>query len=141
MAALSKDLEQNYLGLAKTPALIIVDMINGFTGKGLTTQEQEAKALTTKLLNWRKEKAVIHTGKLMQFAPEDGVYSFFRYNEKETVMIIFNKNDKETAVSMDKYNEMIGDKSNAFDVLNDRRFSLESILRIPPKTALILEIN
>ena len=31
MAALSKDLEQNYLGLAKTPALIIVDMINGFT--------------------------------------------------------------------------------------------------------------
>jgi len=92
-------------------------------------------------LNWRKEKAVIHTGKLMQFAPEDGVYSFFRYNEKETVMIIFNKNDKETAVSMDKYNEMIGDKSNAFDVLNDRRFSLESILRIPPKTALILEIN
>ena len=117
------------------------DMINGFTGKGLTTQEQEAKALTTKLLNWRKEKVVIHTGKLMQFAPEDGVYSFFRYNEKETVMIIFNKNDKETAVSMDKYNEMIGDKSNAFDVLNDRRFSLESILRIPPKTALILEIN
>ena len=117
------------------------DMINGFTGKGLTTQEQEAKALTTKLLNWRKEKAVIHTGKLMQFAPEDGVYSFFRYNEKETVMIIFNKNDKETAVSMDKYNEMIGDKSNAFDVLNDRRFSLESTLRIPPKTALILEIN
>jgi glycosidase len=117
------------------------DMINGFTGQGLTTQEQDAKALTTKLLNWRKEKAVIHTGKLMQFAPEDGVYSFFRYNEKETVMIIFNKNDKETAVSMDKYNEMIGDKSNAFDVLNDRRFSLESILRIPPKTALILEIN
>lgn len=117
------------------------DMINGFTGKGLTTQEQEAKALTTKLLNWRKEKAVIHTGKLMQFAPEDGVYSFFRYNEKETVMIIFNKNDKETAVSMDKYNEMIGDKRNAFDVLNDRRFSLESTLRIPPKTALILEIN
>ena len=117
------------------------DMINGFTGKGLTTQEQDAKALTTKLLNWRKEKAVIHTGKLMQFAPEDGVYSFFRYNEKETVMIIFNKNDKETAVSMDKYNEMIGDKRNAFDVLNDRRFSLESILRIPPKTALILEIN
>lgn len=117
------------------------DMINGFTGKGLTTQEQEAQALTTKLLNWRKEKAVIHTGKLMQFAPEDGVYSFFRYNEKETVMIIFNKNDKETAVSMDKYNEMIGDKSNAFDVLNDRIFSLESTLRISPKTALILEIN
>ena len=31
MAALSNDLEQNYLGLTKNPALIIVDMINGFT--------------------------------------------------------------------------------------------------------------
>jgi glycosidase len=117
------------------------DTINGFTGKGLTSQEREAKALTAKLLNWRKEKSVIHTGKLMQFAPEDGTYSFFRYNEKETVMVIFNKNDKETSVSLDKYNEMIGDKSNAFDVLNELKFPLEKTLRISPKTALILEIN
>lgn len=117
------------------------DTINGFTGKGLTSQEREAKALTAKLLNWRKEKSVIHTGKLMQFAPEDGTYSFFRYNEKETVMVIFNKNDNETSVSLDKYNEMIGDKSNAFDVLNELKFPLEKTLRIPPKTALILEIN
>ncbi|MDB2702303.1 glycoside hydrolase family 13 protein [Flavobacteriaceae bacterium] len=117
------------------------DAINGFTGKGLTSQEQEAKALTTKLLNWRKEKSVIHSGKLMQFAPEDGVYSFFRYDDEDTVMVIFNKNDKEVKLSTSKYIEIIGDKKAVFDVINDKRFSLESTLRIPAKSALILEIN
>ena len=117
------------------------DAINGFTGKGLTPQEQEAKALTTKLLNWRKDKSVIHSGKLMQFAPEDGVYSFFRYNDEDTVMVIFNKNDKEINVSTAKYIEIIGDKKAVFDVINDKRFSLKSTLRIPAKSALILEIN
>ena len=117
------------------------DAINGFTGKGLTPQEQEAKALTTKLLNWRKEKSVIHSGKLMQFAPEDGVYSFFRYDDEDTVMVIFNKNDKEVKLSTSKYIEIIGDKKAVFDVINDKRFSLESTLRIPAKSALILEIN
>ena len=71
----------------------------------------------------------------------DGTYSFFRYNEKETVIVIFNKNDNEISISLDKYNEMIGDKSNAFDVLNELKFPLEKTLRISPKTALILEIN
>ncbi|MDC0643780.1 glycoside hydrolase family 13 protein [Flavobacteriaceae bacterium] len=117
------------------------DAINGFTGKGLTPQEQEAKALTTKLLNWRKEKSVIHSGKLMQFAPEDGVYSFFRYDDEDTVMVIFNKNDKEVKLSTSKYIEIFGDKKAVFDVINDKRFSLESTLRIPAKSALILEIN
>jgi len=117
------------------------DAINGFTGKGLTPQEQEAKALTTKLLNWRKDKSVIHSGKLMQFAPEDGVYSFFRYDDEDTVMVIFNKNDKEVKLSTSKYIEIIGDKKAVFDVINDKRFSLESTLRIPAKSALILEIN
>ena len=117
------------------------DAINGFTGKGLTPQEQEAKALTTKLLNWRKDKSVIHSGKLMQFAPEDGVYSFFRYDDEDTVMVIFNKNDKEINVSTAKYIEIIGDKKAVFDVINDKRFSLKSTLRIPAKSALILEIN
>ncbi len=117
------------------------DAINGFTGKGLTPQEQEAKALTTKLLNWRKDKSVIHSGKLMQFAPEDGVYSFFRYDDEDTVMVIFNKNDKEIKVSTAKYIEIIGDKKAVFDVINDKRFSLKSTLRIPAKSALILEIN
>ncbi len=117
------------------------DAINGFTGKGLSSKALQAKALTTKLLNWRKGKSVIHKGKLMQFAPENGVYSFFRYNDEDTVMVIFNKNEEETIVPTAKYNEIIGTKTKVFDLLNDRVFALESTLKIPPKTALILELE
>jgi hypothetical protein len=31
----------------------------------------------------------------MHFVPEDGIYSFFRYNENEAVMVVLNKNSEE----------------------------------------------
>ena len=45
------------------------------------------------LLNWRKDKEVIHTGKLKHYIPDDGLYVYFRYNDKESVMVILNSND------------------------------------------------
>ena len=53
-------------------------------------------SFTKKLLNWRKEKDVIHTGKLKQFIPENNLYVYFRYNDKESVMVVLNNSDKET---------------------------------------------
>ena len=64
------------------------------------------KNFTSKLLNWRKNSAVIHSGKLIQFAPENGIYSYFRYNEEETVMVIFNKNKEAIKHDLSKYKEM-----------------------------------
>ncbi len=56
------------------------DKVNAFTGKGLLKKEIEVQNFFKKLLNWRKGNPVIHTGKLTHFAPENGVYVFFRYN-------------------------------------------------------------
>lgn len=64
------------------------DSVNGFTGEGLSPTELEMKNFTSTLLNWRKECEVIHGGKLMQFAPEAGVYSYFRYNDTKIVMVL-----------------------------------------------------
>ena len=51
------------------------------------------------LVNWRKFKEVIHSGKLKHFIPNDGVYVYFRYNDKETVMVAINNDDKESKKS------------------------------------------
>jgi hypothetical protein len=48
------------------------------------------------LFNWRKSKSVIHKGKTTNYAPENNVYVYFRYNEAESVMIVINNsNEKE----------------------------------------------
>lgn len=57
------------------------DKRNAFTGTGLTREEQDMHQFTKRLLNWRKNAEVIHTGKLTHYAPMKGVYVYFRDNE------------------------------------------------------------
>ncbi|MCK7537386.1 MAG: cyclomaltodextrinase C-terminal domain-containing protein [Marinilabiliales bacterium] len=60
---------------------------------GLSEEEKEALEFTRLILNWRKDKEVIHTGKLKHYIPQDGVYVYFRYNCGESVMVILNNNE------------------------------------------------
>jgi len=65
--------------------------------------EDEAFDYLSNLLNWRKNKEVIHSGKLKHFIPENGVYVYFRYNDDESVMVILNNSDKEQAFKTERF--------------------------------------
>ena len=41
----------------------------------------------------------------MQYLPDDGVYVYFRYDEKQTVMVAMNTAKKEMKINPAKYNE------------------------------------
>lgn len=116
------------------------DPINGFSSKGLNAAAIEMKDFTSKLLNWRKKSTVIHKGKLMQFAPENGIYTYFRYNDKETVMVIFNKNTESIEHDLSKYNERIQSFSNATDILHNQNIKLHQKIKLAGKTAMILKL-
>jgi glycosidase len=65
------------------------DSRNAFTGQNLTGTEKDAYTFTNKLLNWRKEKEVIHSGKLKQFIPENNLYVLTSFKiAPKTAMII-----------------------------------------------------
>ena len=66
---------------------------NAFTGDGLSYKEQQTQLFFKEILNWRKDNEVIHNGKLIQFAPKDEIYSFFRILDDKMVWVIFNRND------------------------------------------------
>ena len=95
------------------------------------------KNFTSKLLNWRKKSPVIHSGKLIQFAPENGIYSYFRYNEEETVMVIFNKNKETVQHDLSKYAERIGSFTQAINILENETVSLHGKLTLAGKSAMI----
>jgi len=117
------------------------DAINGFTGEGLTTQEKDMQDFFMHLLNWRKENTVIHTGKLTHFAPKNGVYVYFRHNMEKTVMIILNKNTDDTLLKLSRFGELIKSKKTGTDVLSRKEFDLQGNIKLPPKAALVLELN
>lgn len=117
------------------------DPVNAFTGDGLTDQQKEAQNYLKHLLNWRKNSELVHYGDLMQFAPEQGVYSYVRYNDKDRLLVIFNKRSESVQVPMSKYQEIISGFRSAYDVINNRDIEIGDRLEVPPRTALLFEFK
>ncbi|MFA9372060.1 MAG: glycoside hydrolase family 13 protein [Labilibaculum antarcticum] len=117
------------------------DEVNAFTGKGIGTREKEAQDFLKKLLNWRKTSTVIHKGKLMHYAPELGVYSYFRYTDKGKVMVILNKNTESFHLQTERYHEMLSNHSSAKDIISGKLFQLNQGIEVPARSAMILEIK
>ncbi len=70
---------------------------------------------------------MLNSGKLMQFVPEDSIYTYFLYDGKKTVMVAMNANDLEKNISTDRFAERIQGKSDAFDLIENKNISLETI--------------
>jgi len=116
------------------------DSINAFTPAGRTNDENLAFNHVKKLLNWRKNKTVMHDGKLRHFIPVDGVYVYFRYDERDTVMVFINNSDQEKIFDQKRYAEMIGSFSAGTDILTGSTFEFSS-LKIPGKTSMVVEMK
>ncbi|HOF54673.1 MAG TPA: glycoside hydrolase family 13 protein [Prolixibacteraceae bacterium] len=117
------------------------DPVSGFTGKGLTSQEKEVQDFIRKIALWRKDKKVIHTGKLMHFVPFDGFYLFFRYNDKEKVMVVLNKNNGEAVLKTDRLSEMLTGCSGASEIITGKTYSALSELTLPGKSISVFELH
>ncbi len=117
------------------------DAVNAFTGEGLRVEQKEARLWLSKLLHWRQAATVIHTGKLMHFAPQDGVYVYFRYNEVEKVMVILNKNKGETVLDLGRFSEMLDGVAQGVDVLTGLTYPLRESLDISGEPMLVLGLE
>jgi glycosidase len=116
------------------------DKVNAFTGVGLSAAQRDMQAYTRALLNWRKTQGVIHNGKLMHFAPENGTYVYFRYDRTKKIMVILNKNGSDTTLALGRFNEMLRGWVTGFDPLSGKKHALAKELIVPARSALILEL-
>ena len=117
------------------------DPINAFNEKERTKKQSGYFNFTSKLFQWRKTKEVIHSGKTMQFLPENNVYVYFRYTEKESVMVILNNNPEAVSLDLARFNEQLKGYTKAKEVLTDKVIDLEDTLPLKGKTAMVLELN
>jgi glycosidase len=117
------------------------DAKDGFTGTGLTVQEKEMQDYIRKLLVWRKGKEVIHSGKLVHFLPFNGFYVFFRINEKEKMMIVLNKNAKQTRLELGRLAEMFRGAVSVKNLLTGENYNDLTNLVLPPRSVSIFGIN
>jgi glycosidase len=117
------------------------DKTNAFTGEGLSDQEKDAQEFTQKLLNWRKTSDVIHNGDLMHYAPDQGIYTYFRYTDEGKVMVILNKNKEAVQMETARFHEMLNANESGKDIISGKTYNLNESIEVPAQSALILEIN
>lgn len=116
------------------------DKVNAFTGAGLSAEQREMQDWVRRLFNWRKSAAVIHDGALMQYAPLEGVYVFFRYDAGRTVMVVLNKGDRPVELALARFAERVAVGARARNVLSGEVQILGERLTAPARQPLILEI-
>jgi glycosidase len=112
-----------------------------FKKEGRTPQEQEVFDCTQKLLQYRKNNPTLTEGKLMQFVPEDGVYVYFRYDGKKTVMVAFNSNNADKEVATKRYAERMQGFAKAQNIVTGESLSSLDKLQIKKNSTLVLELQ
>lgn len=117
------------------------DQQNAFKPSDQTAEQKEYYQFTQKLLNWRKGKEVIHTGKTKNYIPQDNVFVYFRYNDKESVMVVINNNEKDTTLDLKRFAESLNTTSKGKEVISGKEISLQNSLTIPAKTSFIIELQ
>ena len=117
------------------------DKANKFTAAGRTDKENEAFNYMRALANFRKNSSAIKTGKMMQYVPENGVYVYFRYDEKQTVMCVMNGEEKEMSVNLARFSERMNGFARAYDVVTGETVVLDKTLTVAPKSMVIWELR
>ena len=76
----------------------------------------------------------------MQFAPYDGVYVYFRYDDRQTIMCAMNTNDKPVTITLDRFAEKLNGFKAGRDVINANSIALKDSLSLNPMSNLVLEL-
>ncbi|PQJ31805.1 alpha-amlyase [Nonlabens arenilitoris] len=115
------------------------DEINAF--KNPTDYQKGFQDFTKRLLNYRKNKSVIHDGKLLQYVPENNCYVYFRYNDDSRVMVVINNNPEAVTLNLDRFQEGIDKRKKGFDILTGEKVNLSDSLKVPSKTSMVIDLD
>jgi len=115
------------------------DANNKFTAAGRNDRENEAFNHLSALARFRKGSSALTSGKTMQFVPKDGLYIYFRYDARQTVMVIANTGEKTLRPDWQRYQERVGGFSKARNVVTQSVAQLSS-LELQPGESFVFEL-
>jgi glycosidase len=117
------------------------DPVNKFDAGGRNEQENEVFNYIKTLAAFRKNSSALKTGKTLQFIPQNGVYVYFRYDAKQTVMCVMNTNSQPSTIDMARFAEKMKGFTKAYDAATGTTFTLEPKLTIGEKYLLVMELK
>ncbi len=118
------------------------DVENKFLTTGRNSKENEAFEFNKRLLNFRRRSDALKNGKFMQFTPFDnGVYVYFRYTDKQKIMVVSNTKSSEASFSTINFKEIMKGSNAAKNIMTDEVLNDITDIKIPAMTAWLLELK
>ena len=106
------------------------DSTNKFTSLGRTAAENEVHNFVKQLANFRLTSSAIKFGKLMQYIPQNGVYTYFRYNEEQSIICIMNCSEEDKMINVKK---QYPDRAESYSIIKDVITGMNSTMNINVK--------
>ncbi|MDY0086391.1 MAG: glycoside hydrolase family 13 protein [Bacteroidales bacterium] len=117
------------------------DNKNAFTSEGRSPDENELWNHFRTLLHYRKNTTALQNGKMTHYIPEDGVYVYFRSDEKQTIMIVLNNNNQEKTIKTARFAENLKGFDNGTDLLHRTWFEQLDEISIPAMDSRVIELK
>lgn len=141
------------------------DKFDCFSAEGRSADQNDVWNHMAKLFNWRKTKDVIHSGNTMHFRPvaaqpqrpqngpqqgnvgsradqqppQTPPYIYFRYNDKEKVMVVINASDFDVDVDWSRIAEMTKDLKAGTDIVSGRKVTVGERFSVPAMDSAVVE--
>ena len=115
------------------------DLINAFTGKGLSAEQKAMQQYLTKILKWRKGASAVQSGKTLHYVPEKGIYVYFRYNDEQKIMVVLNKNEEAQKLDPNRFKKTIAISTKGIEIISGKSISLDGPFQVPAMSAMIIE--
>jgi glycosidase len=112
---------------------------NLFSAAGRNAMQQDMFNHVSRLGQFRKNSSALGSGKMMQFIPRDGVYSYFRYDSKQTVLVIANTGEKPHQPDWARFQERTKGYTRLRNVVTQEVVSMNA-LQVPPGESFVFEM-
>ncbi len=115
------------------------DPQNKFSSTGRSEMENTSFNYVSKLLHFRKNSSAITSGKTMQYVVRNATYVYFRYDEKQTVMVLTNTGNSAYTPDWSIYQERVKGFTKMRNIQTGEIVNLEGY-SIPAKEGVVFEL-
>lgn len=116
------------------------DSVDLFTGAGRNADQRMVFDHISRILNWRKGASAIHDGRMLHYLPVNDVYVYFRWNDRQRVMVIVNASAKEQVVDWGRFAEGLAGCTSGEEIVSGRKLKVGEEITLLPLTSMIVEL-
>ena len=116
------------------------DAVNLFDMAQHSGAQKDVYDYTRAIMNWRKTKDVIHSGKTMHFIDRDNTYAYFRYDDNDVVFVYINNTDSVREIPWARYAEIAEGLTEGRDVITGEIVTMSGA-KVAPMSALVVEFQ